>query len=107
MPRSATKVAKPLDREALIVRLRAMLPELREKYHVRSLGLFGSYARGEADARSDVDLLVEFDVTPGFFRFEALSLEIEGALGVKVDLVTRGALKPNIGRRILAELLVI
>ena len=105
MPRSAAKIAKPLDRDALIALLRALLPGLRERYNVRSLGLFGSYARGEADARSDVDLLVEFDTSPGFFRFAELESLLEDTLGAKVDLVTRGALKPSIGRRVLSEVI--
>lgn len=44
--------------------LRRHLPELREQYHVKSLGIFGSYARGEQRRRSDLDVLVEFDRPP-------------------------------------------
>lgn len=71
---------------------------------VRRIALFGSMVRGEADADSDVDLLVEFE--PGrksFDRFLALSDLLERLLGRRVDLVTTEALSPYIGPHILAE----
>ena len=84
--------------------LRARLPELYERYGVRWLGVFGSYVRGEQSEESDLDLLVEFDERPlGLLQFIALEDELSDALGVKVDLVEKSALKPAIGRRILAE----
>jgi len=83
--------------------LRAHLPELRERYGVRSLGIFGSYVRGEQRRRSDLDVLVEFDRAPTFFEFIDLEDQLGDLLGVKVDLVMKSALKPAIGRHILAE----
>ena len=47
--------------DELLARLRAELPDLRERWGVRSLGVFGSYVRGRQRPRSDLDLLVEFD----------------------------------------------
>ncbi|HFC10430.1 MAG TPA: DNA polymerase III subunit beta [Chloroflexi bacterium] len=84
-------------------RLREMLPQLREQYHVQSLAVFGSYVRGEADRLSDLDLLVTFDQPPSLLQFMAMEYEISDALGVKVDLVMQSALKPRIGKRILDE----
>jgi len=49
--------------------LRAELPRLREQYAVESLGLFGSYVRGEHEHDSDLDILVEFFRAPTFFQF--------------------------------------
>lgn len=87
--------------------LSGAMPALRGKYHVAGLALFGSWVRGEATAASDVDILVEFapEATVGFFEFMALEQELSELLGMGVDLVTKGALKPVIGRRVLAELL--
>jgi uncharacterized protein len=81
-----------------------MLPELREKYGVQSLALFGSYARGEQTPESDLDLLVDLDPVPGLFTFVELIYELEDALGVTVDLFTDGSLKPRLKERILNSL---
>lgn len=83
--------------------LRKHLPELQERYGVRSLGIFGSFVRGEQRKRSDVDILVEFDRAPTLFGFIDLRDYLTDLLGVKVDLVMKSALKPAIGRHILAE----
>ena len=65
--------------------------------------MFGSYVRGEATEESDVDVLVEFNRSIGFFKFLELEERLGEWLGVKVDLVTKAALKPHIGRHILNE----
>jgi predicted nucleotidyltransferase len=84
--------------------LRVHLPELREHYGVRTLGVFGSYVRGEQRPRSDLDLLVEFDARPlTLIHVIALEQHLSDLLGVKVDLVEKKALKPAIGRHILQE----
>jgi uncharacterized protein len=84
--------------------LRAHLPELREHYGVRTLGVFGSYVRGEQRPRSDLDLLVEFDERPlTLIQVIALEQHLSDLLGVKVDLVEKKTLKPAIGRHILQE----
>ncbi len=91
------------EAEIYIKKLHEMLPELEEKYHVSYLGVFGSYVRGEQKAESDLDVLVEFSKTPTIFKFVNLENYLSEALGVKVDLVMRDALKPNIGKHILNE----
>ena len=83
--------------------LREHLPRLRESYAVDTVGIFGSYVRGQEQADSDLDVLVEFTRTPGLFEFVALKLELSELLGVNVDLVMKRALKPRIGERILRE----
>jgi hypothetical protein len=83
------------------------LPALRERYHIESLGLFGSYVRQEQGAESDLDVLVTFYEVPSLLRFVALENELGDLLGVKVDLVMRDALKPRLGRRILEEVIEI
>jgi predicted nucleotidyltransferase len=77
--------------------------ELRSRYKIKTIGVFGSYVRGEQKKRSDVDILVEYRVTPDFIEFIKLEDYLAGLLGRKVDLVTKGALKPYIGERILEE----
>ena len=83
--------------------LRQQMPLLRERYGVDSLGLFGSYVRGDAGPESDLDLLVRFRKTPGLIRFVELQDYLGDLLGIRVDLVMAEALKPNIGRHVLAE----
>lgn len=87
--------------------LQQHLPEIEEQYSVKSLGVFGSYVRGQARARSDLDILVEFHTAPSLFRFIDLQEYLSALLGIKVDLVPRSALKPAIGKRILTEMTVI
>jgi predicted nucleotidyltransferase len=91
----------------ILFTLRVHLPELREQYGVRTLGVFGSYVRGEQRPRSDLDLLVEFDQAPTLPEFIDLEHYLGSLLGVRVDLVTRRVLKGEIGRRILREVLPI
>lgn len=83
--------------------LRSMMPDLCEGFGVKSLGVFGSYARGQTKRGSDLDLLVEFHYAPTMFEFVRLERHLGKVLGVKVDLVMKTALKPEIGERILAE----
>ena len=84
--------------------LRTHLPELRDRYGVKNLGIFGSYLRGEESEGSDLDVLVEFDGrSMGLFGFVALEEYLSELLGVKVDLVMKRALKRRIGKRILEE----
>ena len=85
--------------------LEALKPALREKFGVETIGVFGSYSRGEQTKKSDVDVLVMFseEVHIGFFRFLDLEEFLSKKLGVKVDLVTENALKPMLKDRILNE----
>lgn len=83
--------------------LREHMPDLVERHKIKSLGIFGSYVRGEARSTSDVDLLVEFSETPDIFKFMDLEDDLTSLLGLKVDLVTRHALKGNRGSRILRK----
>ena len=80
-------------------------PYLTDKYHVTQLGIFGSYVRQEQTAKSDIDILIDFEPN---FRFGLITFcELEDylstLLGEKVDLVMRDGLKPRISQRILSE----
>lgn len=82
-------------------------PELEKKFNVEEIGVFGSYVKGEQKKRSDLDILVEFRKPVGLFEFMDLEEYLQNLLGVKVDLVTRKALKPRIGEYILREVVYI
>jgi predicted nucleotidyltransferase len=83
--------------------LHSHLEDLRKHFAVSQIGIFGSFVRGEQQKTSDVDVLVDFARPVGFVTFIKLENRLEEILGRKVDLVTRKALKPHIGRRILDE----
>jgi predicted nucleotidyltransferase len=87
--------------------LRSEMPRLRQDHGVGSLEIFGSYVRGEASPESDLDLLVEFDITPTLFSFIRLENELSRLLGVKVDLVMKDGLKPALGTQIRAEAIAV
>ncbi len=106
---SKTKQSKQnhsISVDKILATLRAHLPELQRRYGIRSLGIFGSYVRGEHRKRSDLDLLVEFDDRPlSLFDFVEIQLHLSEVLRIKVDLVEKSTLKPAIGRHILEEVL--
>jgi len=83
--------------------------ELREKFKVKEIGIFGSYVKGEQREVSDLDILVEFEEDAKLSLLDVVGLEIElsDLLGVKVDLVEKKNLKPYIGQRILREVIYV
>jgi predicted nucleotidyltransferase len=81
--------------------------ELKRRYGVKEIGIFGSFARGEEKDDSDVDILVEFDGPIGFFKFLELEEFLSNLIGRKVDLVSKKALKPHIGKHILEEVVTV
>jgi uncharacterized protein len=84
-----------MDRDEVLRILHVHRDEMRHRYGVASLALFGSVARNEAGQTSDVDLLVEFAEPPGFDGYMALKFWLEDLLHCPVDLVMRKALKPH------------
>ncbi len=81
----------------------SMLPELRDEFGVTRLALFGSVARGEAHADSDIDLLVEFETPVSLFTFLRLKHRLEDRLGRSIDLVEPDAVHPALRTRVLSE----
>lgn len=80
--------------------------EIRSKFHVSSIGVFGSFARGEGRKESDVDVLVEFE--EGFKTFDNfmdLKYYLEDIFLRNVDLVTVNALKPQLKDVILQDVI--
>ena len=90
-------------RDDILEALRREAPVLRDRFKVKSIGLFGSFVRDAPRRGSDIDLLVEFEEAVGLFLFMDLEDHLAKVLGHKVDLVMRSALKPHIGAEILRE----
>jgi predicted nucleotidyltransferase len=76
------------------------LIEICRQNDVSKLSVFGSVARGEADAQSDVDLLAEFSRRKSLLALVALERQLSGAIGRKVDLLTEAAISPYLRDRI-------
>jgi predicted nucleotidyltransferase len=95
---------QPLDLTQILAPLRRLLPTLAHRYHVQSLGVFGSYVRHTQRPGSDLDVLVTFEEPPGLLTFLALENDLSDVFGVKGDLVMREALKPALGEHVLREL---
>ncbi len=93
-------------KDQILDALRTLMPALEERYNVKTVGLFGSALRGEQSSKSDIDVLVEFRNPIGLFKFLELEEFLSERLGGKVDLVSKKALKPEIGRVILAEVVM-
>jgi predicted nucleotidyltransferase len=91
------------EKDEILAVLRAALPDLKRRWPIGSLAVFGSVARGEASAASDLDVLVEFTRPLGLSEFLALEEALSALAKRRVDLVTRAALRPYIGRRVLGE----
>ena len=72
-----------------------------------SCGCSGSYVRNEQSQDSDLDVLIEFSETPGLFKFVRLERELSDLVGIEVNLATQGALKPNISRRVLNQIIAV
>ncbi len=78
--------------------------ELNGRFSVKSIGLFGSYARNAALPQSDIDLLVEFD-RPTFDNYMDLKFYLEAMLETSVDLVMRDTLKPRLIPSVTSEVI--
>jgi predicted nucleotidyltransferase len=81
-------------RSEVLHELRSLKPGLFSRYKVKSIGLFGSFARGDNNDNSDVDILVEVDPSIGL-EFISLAEELEKGLGLPVDLVSKRAVQPR------------
>lgn len=93
-----------MTKEETIAVLRGRLEEIRRRFSVRSISLFGSVVRGEARCDSDIDVLVVFEGRGTFDVFMDLKFYLEDLLAARVDLVTDNALRPQVRRAIEGEL---
>ena len=77
------------------------------EYPIRKIGIFGSYARGQADEESDIDLVIEFDGEIGLLAFSGLKVRLENALKRKIDLVEPETMFERIRINMEKEVIVI
>jgi predicted nucleotidyltransferase len=94
-----------MNNQEVIKCLKEKFGEIRQRFSVAKLSIFGSFARGEGSAQSDLDVLVAFEQKATFDLFMDLKFYLEELLGIKVDLVTDKALRPRIRQAIEKELI--
>lgn len=82
-------------------------PELQKKYPLSELGIFGSYARGEADENSDIDVLVDFNDRIGGMKYITLAHEIAALFKARVDVVSKGGIKPKYFKFVSEDLIYV
>ena len=97
------------NKDIILSTLKSMKPELAAKYHIDSLALFGSVARGEAREDSDVDILFEIEDGARLSIFAYLKLvgELEAKLNSKVDLVRESKLKEGLKPYVMKDILYV
>jgi uncharacterized protein len=99
----STTAPADLDLDDILDRLRSVLPELRRRYPVGSVAVFGSRARGTAGPDSDLDLLVEWNGPASLLDHAGLCAELEERTGLRVELTNRRLLKPALAPEILRK----
>ena len=95
-----------ITKEEILKVLAKNEPELQKRFKVSKMALFGSYARGDQQENSDVDILVEVDPSIGL-EFVTLAERIEKLLGVSVDLVSSRAVNSRAMKYIEPELIYV
>jgi predicted nucleotidyltransferase len=107
--REVVAVAEAVNRQAAgpslaeLVGLREEILALAARHGASNVRVFGSVARGDADAASDVDFLVDFEDGRSLLDLACLLVDLEDLLGLRVDVVTEPGLKARIRQRVLAE----
>lgn len=94
-----------MSNDTILNRLTSRIEEIRRRFSVKKLSIFGSAARGEQSHKSDVDILVVFEHKATLDGFMDLKFYLEELLQTKVDLVTDKALRPQIRQAIEGELI--
>ncbi len=84
-------------------KLSLLMPILEEKYHVKAIEIFGSYARGEQSQKSDLDLLIAFSQPYSLWELLDVKEFLSKKLRLKVDLVPKDSIKPMLKERITQE----
>ena len=81
--------------------------ELRKRYNVKELGIFGSYARGQQKKTSDVDILVKFNPNATLFDFVGLGNYLEEKLKIKVDVLSERGIRPELKSSIVKDVVMV
>ena len=94
-----------MTRDDVLTTLREHKQELRERFGVTELALFGSFARNQATEKSDIDVLVTFDEPPNFKRYFGAIVYLEDLFGRHVDMATeneiRSEIRPYVQREVI------
>jgi len=94
-----------MDKRTVLTQLTNSVEEIRRRFSVKAISVFGSIARDEATENSDVDVLVTFNQKATFDLFMDLKFYLEDLLGTGVDLVTDKALRPQVRKAIKQEII--
>ncbi len=81
--------------------------ELRDKYKILEIGIFGSYIRGEQKRKSDIDILVRFDEPVSLLEWVSAENYLSDLLKIKVDMVPEEDVRPELKKRILKEVVYV
>lgn len=96
-----------MDINQAILALKKIKGDIHGEYHLKEMGIFGSFARRENINQSDLDILVSFEKPIDLFKFIELEQLLSSRLNLKVDLVNRSSLKKFIGKRIIEEVIYV
>ena len=96
-----------MTREGILRKLKALQPEIRARYKVKEIGLFGSFVRGKQSGASDIDVLVDLAEGASLFDLVGLALFLEDQLQRQVDVVPKESLRAEIRESVLQEVVVI
>ena len=97
----------PMNKEAVLTKLRELKPTITARYKVREIGLFGSFVRGEQGSSSDIDLLAEFEANADLFDLIGLELYLEEIFQRPVDVVPKPALRAELRETVLDQVVTV
>ena len=92
-----------MDTKDSLGEIKKIIVPVLKRNNVVKAGIFGSFARGEAKKKSDIDILIKFKGRKSLFDLAGLEIELEGKTGKKVDLLTYNSIHPLLKERILKE----
>ena len=96
-----------MNKEDIVAFLKTHKEEMRQKFGVTKIGLFGSYVRNEAKEDSDIDIAVEMNEEHIFRNFFALEQYLRNHLRKNVDIGTESSIKPIAKKRIMEEIIYV
>lgn len=96
-----------MNPQDILTKLRELKPTITARFKVKEIGLFGSFARGEQGASSDIDLLTEFEDSADLFDLMGLSLFLEEVFQRRVDVVPKRALRAELREYVLHQVVTI
>ncbi len=102
-----TQENAPMNTQDIVTRLKELKPIITARYKAREIGLFGSFVRGEQEANSDIDLLVEFEDNADLFDLIGLALYLEEIFQRQVDVVSRQALRAELRESVLQQVVTV